>query len=103
MIKFATKYQKQLKLACRKEASIYIYRYMLGTAGPIVQLNAPMAKYLLYVYKYFKSNGSLSRVRGFCMFTGRTRGFYRTFRMSRMKIREAIKEGSFLGIRKTSW
>ena len=102
MIKFASKYQKQLKLAYRKEPNIYIYRYVLSSAGHSLKLSASVAKYLLYVYKYLKTNGSLSRVRGFCMFTGRTRGFYRNFRMSRMKIREMINDGSFLGVRKTS-
>jgi len=38
-----------------------------------------------------------------CMLTGRTRSKYRITGMSRIKSRELISEGYFLGIKKSSW
>ena len=106
MIKFAAKYQKQLKLACSNEQTIYIYRYLLACTGRLkaksTTVYSTVGKYLLYIQKYHKAITSLSHTRNFCMMSGRTRGIYRNFQFSRMTIREATQEGKFLGIIKTS-
>ena len=43
------------------------------------------------------------RVRNRCRLTGRSRGYYRKFGMSRMKLREAIMRGDVPGVTKASW
>ena len=43
------------------------------------------------------------RVRNRCEITGRTRGFYRKFGLSRIKLRELTMNGSLPGIVKSSW
>ena len=43
------------------------------------------------------------RVRNRCKITGRTRGVYRKFGLSRIKIRELTMSGSLPGVVKSSW
>ena len=48
-------------------------------------------------------DGSRVRVRNRCKLTGRTRGVYRKFELSRIKIRELSMAGSLPGVVKSSW
>ena len=48
-------------------------------------------------------NGSRIRIRNRCKITGRTRGVYRKFGLSRIKIRELSMSGSLPGVVKSSW
>ncbi len=48
-------------------------------------------------------NSSKIRVRNRCELTGRTRGVYRKFGLSRIKIRELSMAGSLPGVVKSSW
>ena len=46
---------------------------------------------------------SSTRVRNRCMVTGRARGVYRKFNISRIKLREMVSDGLIPGVRKASW
>ena len=48
-------------------------------------------------------NSSRIRIRNRCKLTGRTRGVYRKFRLSRIKLRELSMSGSLPGVVKSSW
>jgi small subunit ribosomal protein S14 len=48
-------------------------------------------------------NGSKVRVRNRCYITGRSRGNYRKFQLSRIKFRELAVRGLVPGITKASW
>ena len=48
-------------------------------------------------------DSSRIRVRNRCEITGRTRGVYRKFGLSRIKIRELSMAGSLPGVLKSSW
>ena len=48
-------------------------------------------------------DGSLIRVRNRCLVTGRPRGNYRKFKMSRIAFRELASTGQVPGILKSSW
>ena len=48
-------------------------------------------------------NSSHIRVRNRCILTGRTRGTYRKFGLSRIKLRELSLSGSLPGVIKSSW
>jgi len=48
-------------------------------------------------------DASPTRVRNMCALTGRTRGVYRKFKISRIKLRELALEGKIPGMRKASW
>ena len=48
-------------------------------------------------------NGSAVRQRNRCFLTGRPRGYYRKFGLSRNKLRELIMKGDVPGVIKSSW
>ena len=48
-------------------------------------------------------NSSANRVRNRCELTGRPRGFYRKFRLSRIAVRELGSVGQIPGMVKSSW
>ena len=48
-------------------------------------------------------DSSRIRVRNRCEITGRSRGFYRKFGLSRIKIRELSMSGALPGVIKASW
>jgi small subunit ribosomal protein S14 len=48
-------------------------------------------------------DSSAIRVRNRCRLTGRSRGYYRKFGLSRMKLRETIMRGDAPGVTKASW
>jgi len=48
-------------------------------------------------------NGAETRLRNRCEVTGRPRGYYRKFKMSRIALRELGSAGKIPGIVKSSW
>ena len=48
-------------------------------------------------------NSSKTRVRNRCEVTGRPRGFYRKFKMSRIALRDLASLGLIPGVTKSSW
>jgi small subunit ribosomal protein S14 len=48
-------------------------------------------------------NSSPTRVRNRCALTGRPRGYYRKFKMSRIALRELASAGQIPGMVKSSW
>jgi small subunit ribosomal protein S14 len=48
-------------------------------------------------------DGSKSRVRNRCRLTGRPRGFYRKFGLSRIGLRDMAQFGAAPGVTKSSW
>src|SRR5438874_13808032 len=48
-------------------------------------------------------NGNPTRVRNRCQVTGRSRGYYRKFRLSRIMLRELANKGLIPGVTKSSW
>lgn len=48
-------------------------------------------------------NSSRTRIRNRCELTGRARGYYRKFRVSRIALRELGNKGFIPGLTKSSW
>ena len=48
-------------------------------------------------------NGSKVRVRNRCELSGRPRGYYRKFKLSRIALRELASSGELPGVTKASW
>ena len=48
-------------------------------------------------------NSSRTRIRNRCELTGRPRGYYRKFRLSRIMLRELASQGQIPGVTKSSW
>jgi small subunit ribosomal protein S14 len=60
----------------------------------------------IMLYKKFEKiprNSALSRRRNRCWVTGRSRGYYREFGLSRHVLREMAKDGLIPGLIKASW
>ncbi len=48
-------------------------------------------------------NSAKTRVRNRCALTGRSRGYFRKFNLSRNKLRELASRGELPGVTKSSW
>jgi len=48
-------------------------------------------------------NSCLTRLKRRCQITGRARGYYRKFGMSRISFRDMALKGQLPGVRKSSW
>ena len=48
-------------------------------------------------------NGNATRIRNRCELTGRSRAYYRKFRLSRIMLRELANKGLIPGVTKSSW
>lgn len=48
-------------------------------------------------------NASKTRIRNRCLLSGRSRGFYRKFQLSRIALRELASSGLLPGVIKASW
>ncbi len=48
-------------------------------------------------------NSAKTRIRNRCALTGRSRGFFRKFNLSRNKLRELASHGELPGVTKSSW
>ena len=48
-------------------------------------------------------NANPTRVRNRCQLTGRSRAYYRKFRLSRIMLRELANKGLIPGVTKSSW
>ena len=48
-------------------------------------------------------NANPTRIRNRCELTGRSRGYYRKFRLSRIMLRELGNKGLIPGVTKSSW
>ena len=48
-------------------------------------------------------NSAPVRIRNRCALSGRPRGYYRKFDLSRIAIRDLANEGNLPGVRKSSW
>ena len=48
-------------------------------------------------------NGNPTRIRNRCELTGRSRAYYRKFRLSRIMLRELASKGLIPGVIKSSW
>jgi small subunit ribosomal protein S14 len=48
-------------------------------------------------------NGNPTRVRNRCQITGRSRAYYRKFRLSRTMLRDLANKGLIPGVTKSSW
>ena len=48
-------------------------------------------------------NSSPVRLKNRCAITGRSRGYMRTFGLSRIQFRELAREGKIPGVKKASW
>jgi len=71
----------------------------------ILDMTKPIEERLAAVDSLNKmpKNSSVIRLRNRCQFTGRSRGFLRKFKLSRICFREMASQGLIPGVVKASW
>jgi small subunit ribosomal protein S14 len=87
----------------RKSTSDYEKRLKLKST--IMDKKVPLAERFKAAIKLasLRRNGAKTRVRNRCELTGRARGYYRKFRLSRICLRNLAGNGSLPGVIKASW
>ncbi len=54
-------------------------------------------------FQKLPKNSSAVRLKNRCAITGRSRGYMRSFGLSRIEFRELAREGKIPGVKKSSW
>lgn len=67
------------------------------------EVSAEEAMAAMYALQKLPRDSSKSRGRNRCSMTGRPRGYYRKFALSRNKLREIANKGEAPGLVKASW
>eukprot|EP00698_Gefionella_okellyi_P023315 TRINITY_DN7928_c0_g1_i1.p2 TRINITY_DN7928_c0_g1~~TRINITY_DN7928_c0_g1_i1.p2 ORF type:complete len:147 (-),score=28.39 TRINITY_DN7928_c0_g1_i1:1170-1610(-) len=57
----------------------------------------------MFALQQIPRDSSITRVHNRCVVTGRPRGVYSFFKMSRHKLREAVRDNELPGVQKSSW
>ncbi len=82
------------------------YRWKRQALNDIIKdKSKPMDERMAAVQKLAKlpKNSARIRIRNRCLITGRPRGYYRRFGMSRIALRELGSQGLIPGVVKSSW
>jgi small subunit ribosomal protein S14 len=71
----------------------------------IMDKTIPLAERFALTLKLaqLRRNGAKVRIRNRCEFTGRARGYYRKFKLSRICLRQLAGKGLLPGVVKSSW
>lgn len=99
---------KKSMLAREKKRAKLVQRYAAKRAALRAVAADPDATYderweAMIALQKLPRDGSPSRRRNRCALTGRPRGYYRRFDLSRNKLREIIMTGDAPGVVKSSW
>jgi small subunit ribosomal protein S14 len=99
---------KTSKIVKNKKRKIIVERYATRRAELVVILKDPEASNEDKREAYMKigkmpRDASATRYRNRCNVTGRPRGYYRKFGLSRIALRSMAHLGELPGIRKASW
>ncbi len=99
---------KKSKIAKNQKRKIIADRYQARRAELIAVIKDPDASYEAKREAYqaiakMPRDASRTRYRNRCQVTGRPRGYFRKFGMSRIALRDLAHEGELPGVRKASW
>ena len=99
---------KTSKIVKNKKRRIIVERYADRRAELVVLLKDPEASYedkrdAYAAIAKMPRDASATRYRNRCNVTGRPRGYYRQFGLSRIALRDMAHLGELPGIRKASW
>ena len=99
---------KKSKIAKNQQRAVIVDRYAEQRAELLKIIKDPEANYDAKREAYAKiakmpRDASATRYRNRCGVSGRPRGYFRKFGMSRLALRELAHNGELPGIRKSSW
>jgi len=100
MLKIYSKNEKLRQQLAKKEI-IQTLRQIV-TPFFLRQPTPHIQRYLLNLQQKLMFSSSLTKTRSICILTGRSRSVYRSFRLSRIKLREYANAGYFTGLSKAS-
>ena len=98
--------ERLLKKDLFKRKKIKVYEFKKLVLKALIYNQKLTGKQRARVQRLLSSlprNTSITRIKNRCFITGRRRGVYSTLRVSRIKVRELILNGTFSGYRKASW
>ena len=98
MLKLISKTEKYRRQLTNKEINQELYQVFRSFFGHAV--NKYLIRYLLHLQP---KSSPFTKIRNICILTGRSRSVYRSFRLSRLKLREYAIAGYFVGLTKASW
>jgi ribosomal protein S14 len=100
MLKINSKTEILRKKVSKKKFIRNLY-YILNPF--FVQISNPqIKKYFFNLQQKLLFMSSITKTRSICILTGRSRSVYRTFRVSRLKLKHYANEGYFVGLSKAS-
>ncbi len=99
---------KTSKIAKNNKRKVIIDRYAEQRAELLIVIKDPEASYEDKREAYAKiakmpRDASATRYRNRCNVSGRPRGYFRKFGLSRIAVRDMAHRGELPGIRKASW
>jgi len=59
--------------------------------------------FILSCFKNFEINSFYTRIKNFCVISGRSKGVHSRFKISRILLRDFSHKGYFFGLKKASW
>ena len=68
-----------------------------------IVLNTNILKWILFEYINNKFNNFKTKLKNFCVISGRSKGVIKKFKISRIVLRELSFKGGFFGLKKASW
>ena len=99
---------KKSKIAKNEQRAVIVERYAEKRVELLKIIKDPEANYDAKREAYAKiakmpRDASATRYRNRCGVSGRPRGYFRKFGMSRLALRELAHNGELPGVRKASW
>jgi small subunit ribosomal protein S14 len=99
---------KKSKIAKNEQRKVLVDRYAERRAELLAVIKDPEANYDAKREANAKlsklpRDSSATRYRNRCGISGRPRGYFRKFGMSRLAVRELAHNGELPGVRKSSW
>lgn len=98
MLKITSKNEKLRQQIVKKEMTHVLRKVLLY----FLCRNLHVKRYVLNIQQKVLFASTLTKTRTICLLTGRSRSVYRSFRLSRLKIREYAASGYFTGLSKAS-
>jgi ribosomal protein S14 len=68
-----------------------------------IVLNTNILKWILFEYINNKFNNFKTKLKNFCVISGRSKGVIKKFKISRIVLRELSFKGGVFGLKKASW
>jgi small subunit ribosomal protein S14 len=101
MLKINSKIENLRKKVQQKEGEKFLFfilnPFLISNSNPYVK------KYFANLQQKSLLKSTATQIRTICFLTGRSRSIYRTFKVSRMKLKQYANAGYFSGLTKSSW